>query len=134
MPKTRRKKINTSPGRAFRNSRAYIAEKGDMVTTVGIRGRTRVVRVTGPNDDDTKRVASVRLTEEVKQLPSPKAIGDKKPIAIWVGRQYTGVARGKPYPYRSTKRGAPAAPAPVGLMGGLRKAARAVKKVIVKEG
>lgn len=122
MAKTRRKKINKSPGRPYQNARAFVADKGDMVTTKGVRGRTRVKRVT---DETGKRLSSVRITEVIPQIASKGA----KPI--FLGRQYTGVARSKAYPYRSTKRGAVPAPAPVGLMGGLRKAARALKKVLV---
>lgn len=131
MAKTRRTKRNVSPGRPYRNAKAYVVEKGDMVVTTGLRGRTKVKRVT---DETGKRLTSVRVTEAVKQPPAPKGIGDDKPTAIFVGRRYTGVARSKPYPYRSVKRGAaPVAPEPKGLMGGLRKAAKAIKRVVVQD-
>lgn len=128
MPKTRRTKQNRSPGRAYRNAKAYVAVKGDMVTTTGLRGKTVVKRVT---DNTGKRLTTIRVTEPVKQPPVPKT---GNPTAIFVGRQYTGVARSKPYPYRSVKRGAaPVAPEPKGIMGGFRKAARAIKKVVVQD-
>ncbi len=123
MAKTRRKKINKSPGKAFRNARTYVAEKGEMVTVKGIRGRTKVIRLGGGK--------SVRSVESAVQQVVAKPVGDRKPKAIFVGRQYTGVARSKPYPYRSIKRGAVPTPVPAGLMGGLAKAVRRVKKVIV---
>lgn len=125
MAKTRRKKINQSPGRPYRNAKTFVADKGDMITTKGVRGRTRVKRVT---DETGRRLSSVRITEVIPQ------IADRKAKPIFVGRQYTGVARSKPYPYRSTKRGAVPAPAPKGLLGGLTRAARAVKKVLVQDG
>ena len=90
MPKTRRTKRNTSPGRPYRNSKAYVAEKGDMITTTGIRGKTVVKRVT---DKTGKRLTSIRVTEPVTQPAAPKAVGERKPIAIFVGRQYTGGRR-----------------------------------------
>jgi len=127
MPKTRRTKRNTSPGRPYRNAKAYIAVKGDMVQTIGIRGKTVVKRVM---DETGKRLTSVRVTEDVKQPPVPKT---GKPVAIFVGRRYTGVARSKPYPYGSKRQGFTNAPAPQGLMGGLRKAGNAIKRVIVKD-
>ena len=125
MAKTRRKKINRSPGRAFRNARTYVVEKGDMVTVKGVRGRTKVVRVTGEGD---KRITSVRSVTVVPQIAA-KPVGDRKPKPIFVGRQYTGVARSKPYPYASTKRGAPPKLLPTGLMA---RAAKALKRVVVK--
>jgi len=126
MAKTRRTKQNRSPGRPFRNAKAFVAEKGDKVAVAGARGRTKVVRVT---NDDGKRVTSVRSVEIVPQVAA-KPVGDRKPIGVFVGRQYTGVARSKPYPYRSVKRGGPPAVAPVGLMA---RAAKAVKRVIVRD-
>ncbi len=117
MAKTRRKKINRSPEKAFRNAKTYIVDKGEMVTVKGIRGRTKVIRL-----GSGKSVRSV--ASDVQQVPVKT--GNAK--AIFVGRQYTGVARSKPYPYRSIKRGAVPAPAPTGLMA---RARRAVKKVIV---
>jgi hypothetical protein len=123
MPKTRRVKQSRWPTRPYRNSKPYVAEKGETVQTSGFRGRTRVVRVT---DEAGKRVATVRRAEEVVQKPSTSA--SAKPVQI--GRAYTGVARSKPYPYRGAKRGgAPIAPG--GNM--IARAARAVKKVIVRE-
>lgn len=128
MAKTRRKKIRQSPAHPFggHNSRAkvFIAEQGDRITTKGIRGRTVVNRVT---NEQGKRLTSVRITQDEKQTPA-KPVGERKPKVIWVGRRYTGVARGKEYPYRSTKRGAPEQK-PEGLMGRL---ASAVKRVVVK--
>lgn len=126
MAKTRRTKTNRSPGKPYRNSRAYVTDKGDMVTVNGVRGRTKVKRVT---DEAGKRLTSVRITEVVPQVVA-KPVGDRKPRAIFVGRQYTGVARSKPYPYRGKKRGAPDAPAPIGLMA---RAAKAMKRVVVKD-
>src|SRR5664279_1586402 len=122
MAKTRRKKINRSPGKPFRNARTYVVEKGDMVTTKGIRGRTKVVRVT---DDNDKRITSVRSVEDRPQIKA-KPVGDRKPKGIFVGRTYTGVARSKVYPYAGVKRGGPPAPAPAGL---LARAGKALKRV-----
>jgi hypothetical protein len=125
MAKTRRKKINRSPGKPYRNSKAFITEKGEMVTLKGVRGRTKVVRVT--NDDD-KRITSVRSVMIAPQVVA-KPVGDRRPTPIFVGRVYTGVARSKPYPYRGKKRGA-VEQKPVGLMA---RAARAVKRVVVRD-
>ena len=129
MAKTRRKKINRSPAHPFggRNARpkVYVINKGDQITTIGVRGRTKVKRVI---NEDGKRVTSVRIVEDAVQTPA-KAVGDRKPTAIFVGRQYTGVARSKPYPYRSVKRGG-APLAPVGLMA---RAGKAVKRVLVRD-
>jgi hypothetical protein len=58
-----------------------------------------------------------------------KPVGDRKPKGIFVGRVYTGVGRGKKYPYRSIKRGG-LAQTPVGLIA---RAVKAVKSVIVKD-
>lgn len=128
MAKTRRKKINSSPGKAYRNSRAYVVEKGDMVTVKGVRGRTKVIRVTGEGD---KRITSVRSVMDVPQVVA-KPVGDRKPKPIFVGRVYTGVARSKPYPYRSKKRGAPdVLVTPGGMMARMGKA---IKRVVVKDG
>lgn len=130
MAKTRRKKINQSPLHPFggRNSRAkvYVVEKGDMITTKGIRGRTVVTRIV---NDEGKRVGTSRITEVVPQMAA-KAVGDRKPVGIFVGRQYTGVARSKPYPYRSKKRGAIAPPLVPGLM---ERAGNAIKRVLVRD-
>lgn len=122
MPKTRRTKTNRSPQRPYRNARAFVLEKGDMITTTGVRGRTQVKRVT---DETGKRLASARLVADVPQTKARDGVG------IFVGRVYTGVARSKVYPVRSTKRGAVKAPAPKGL---LARARRAVKKVLVMDG
>lgn len=129
MAKTRRKTINRSPIHPFggRNARprVYITDKGDQITTMGVRGRTTVKRVV---NEDGKRVASVRVVADVVQAPA-KAVGDRWPKAIFVGRTYTGVARSKPYPYRSKKRGGKPL-APVGLMA---RAGNAIKKVLVND-
>lgn len=123
MPKTRRTKQNRSPGNAFRNARPFIVEKGDMIRTKGVRGRTKVIRVTDAND---KRVTSVRSVAVTPQVAA-KPVGDRQPKGIFVGRVYTGVARGKAYPYRGVKRGAVVAPPLVpGFLGGLAKAAKRV--------
>lgn len=127
MAKTRRKKINKSPTKPYRNARAFIVEKGETIMTAGVRGKTHVKRVV---NEDGKRLTSARITEDVPQIAA-KMVGDVKPKAIFVGRQYTGVPRSKAYPYRSKKRGAPEAPAPKGLLGGLTRAAKRVKQVIV---
>jgi hypothetical protein len=125
--KTRRKKQNRSPIRPYPTATAHVVTKGDRVRVKGVRGRTKVKRVT---DEAGKRLTSVRITEVVPQIAA-KAVGDRKPKTIFLGRAYTGVARSKAYPYRSTKRGAPPAPIKVGLMG---RAARAVKRVVVGTG
>ncbi len=123
--KTRRKNINKSPIKPYRNARAFIADKGDMVTTKGVRGRTNVKRVT---NEDGKRLTSVRITEVLPQIVA-KPVGDRKPKAIFVGRVYTGAARSKPYPYRGKKRGAiEDVQAPVGLVA---RTAKAVKRVVI---
>lgn len=126
MPKTRRTKQNKSPIRPYRNAKAYIIAKGDMVAVKGVRGRTTVKRVV---NSDGKRVTSVRITAVVPQIVA-KPVGDRKPRGIFVGRTYTGVARSKAYPYRSKKRGAVEAPVTLGLMA---KVAKAVKRVVVKD-
>lgn len=120
MAKTRRTKINRSPGKPYRNSKTYVAIQGEKVTTIGFRGRTKVLRIDG---------RAVRHVEEVPQTPA-KAVGDRKPKGIFVGRQYTGVARSKLYPVRGAKRGGPAI-APGGNM--IARAARAVKRVVVRD-
>jgi hypothetical protein len=126
MPKTRRTKQNRSPGRPYRNAVAHVVVQGDAVQTSGIRGRTVVSRVT---DESGKRLSSVRLTENVVQKP---AVATAKPI--YAGRQYTGVARSRSYPYASVKRGAaPDAGLPVLTAGLLAKAVKAVKRVVVRE-
>lgn len=125
MAKTRRTKTNRSPGRPYRNSRAFIAEIGDKIRTRGVRGRTKVVRVVSG-----ARLHRVRETEVVPQLAAPKPVGDRKPKGIFVGRQYTGQPRSKPYPVRGVKRGGTPAPVAVGLMA---RAAKAVKRVLVQD-
>lgn len=132
--KTRRKKINKSPlhpfgGRAAR-PRVYVAEKGDMVTTTGIRGRTTVKRIV---NEDGKRVGSARVVEAIPQPPAPKAVGERKPVAIFVGRVYTGVGRSKKYPERGAKRGGVMMVSPSLQPGLLGKMGRAIKRVIVSD-
>lgn len=117
MAKTRRVKINKSPGRPYRNAKAFIAVQGDRVSVKGVRGRTKV----------SASLPRKRFVEEVPQFVA-KAVGDRKPKVIWLGRQYTGQARSKPYPVRGLKRGGVAAPGPDGLMA---RAAKAVKRVVV---
>lgn len=78
MAKTRRKKINRSPQRIFKNSRVVVAEEGFGVKVAGFRAEGNQVAAKG---------------DKVK--------------AIHVGRQYTGVPRGKTYPYASKKRRRP---------------------------
>jgi|ERR1017187_7299845 hypothetical protein len=125
MAKTRRKKLNKSPGKPYRNSRAHVVDKGDMVTVQGVRGRTVVNRVT---DEAGKRLTTARLVEIVPQIAAKL-----KSKPIFVGRVYTGVARSKVYPVRGAKRGGlrMEALAPVGLMA---RAAKAVKRVVVRGG
>lgn len=131
MAKTRRTKLNRSPIHPFggRNGRpkVYVLEEGDKITTKGIRGRTKVHRIV---NEEGKRVTSARLTAEVKQVPA-KAVGDRKPKAIFVGRAYTGIARSKVYPYRSKKRGGPEIV--INAPGILRRMGRAVKSVLVND-
>lgn len=123
MPKTRRTKTNRSPGKAYRNAKTFILEKGDMVAVKGVRGRTMVKRVTNA---EGKRLTTVRIVETVPQIVA-KPVGDRKPKGIHVGRVYTGVARSKAYPYRGVKRGAPERPAvATGLMAMARKAMKNV--------
>jgi hypothetical protein len=109
MVKTRRTKQNRSPGKPYRNAKAYVVDKGDRLTVKGIRGRTMVKRVVSG-----ARLHRIRVTETVPQIEA-KSVGDRKPKGIFVGRVYTGVARSKVYPYRSQKRGAPL-PLPPGIM------------------
>jgi hypothetical protein len=97
-----------------------------MVTTIGVRGRTRVTRVT---NETGQRLKTIRLVEDAIQTPA-KAVGERKPKAIFIGRIYTGVARSKPYPYRSRKRGASEPEMKPGLMA---RAAKAMKSVIVRD-
>jgi hypothetical protein len=118
MAKTRRKKINKSPARGpYRNSKVFIAAQGDRVSVKGVRGRTKV----------SASLPRKRYVEEVPQIVA-KPVGDRRPKVIWLGRQYTGVARSKPYPARGVKRGGIPTPAPGGLMA---RAAKAVKRVVV---
>lgn len=75
--KTRRKHINKSPAKPFRNSRPVVIAQGSNVKTQGYRAG------------------------EGGQIA---AKGDKaKPV--FIGRAYTGVPRGKAYPYAGKKRG-----------------------------
>jgi hypothetical protein len=106
MAKTRRKKSNRSPGKPFRNARAYVAGPGDRMTVKGFRsgGGPQIIA---------------------------KPVGDRKPKVIFVGRQYTGVARSKSYPYAGVKRGGPPKLAPVGLIA---RAAKRIKRVVVGDG
>jgi hypothetical protein len=76
MAKTHRKKINKSPLKAFQNSKPVVVEQGFGVKAAGYRA-------------------------EGKQVPAKGA--DAK--AIHIGRVYTGVPRGKTYPYAGAKRG-----------------------------
>lgn len=124
MAKTKRTKQNRSPAKPYRNAKAFVVDKGDMVTVKGVRGRTTIKRVT---DEAGKRLTSVRITETTPQVMA-KPVGDHKLRAIFVGRQYTGVARSKPYPYAGRKRGGVVAVVPAGLM---TRAATAIKKVVV---
>lgn len=76
MAKTRRHKTNRSPVNPYgRNTAVAVLKQGTGVKVNGFR------------DDATK-------------IQKNK---DAKPI--WVGRQYTGVNRGKVYPYAGKKRG-----------------------------
>lgn len=76
MAKTHRKKINTSPRTVFgRNSRPVVVNKGALIKTSGVRS----------------------VVEETK--------GSKDGKNIFVSRIYTGIPKGKLYPYRSEKRG-----------------------------
>jgi len=76
MAKLRHKKINRSPKLFFRNSKAVVVEEGVGVKVAGFRAEGHQVAAKG---------------EKVK--------------AIHVGRVYTGVPRGKSYPYAGKKRG-----------------------------
>ena len=129
MAKTRRKKINRSPGKPYRNAKAFLADKGASVTTMGQRGRTEVLRIW----DAAGGRQSIRKVPVVPQIAA-KTVGDRKPKTIFVGRQYTGVARSKVYPYAGKKRGGTDKPIPRGLMARAAKAVRAVKRVVVKDG
>ena len=123
MAKTRRTKTNRSPGKPYRNSRAHVVDKGDRVTVQGVRGRTVVNRVT---DEAGKRLTSARLVETVPQIAAKL-----KSKPIFVGRVYTGVARSKVYPTHSAKRGGLA---PLLVPGLMARAAKAMKRVVVKGG
>lgn len=85
MPKTRRHTTNKSPLKPFANSKAVILNQGVQVAVAGYRAEGK----------------------QVKANPGATAIA--------IGRVYTGVARGKTYPYASVKRGGedPAALKPV---------------------
>lgn len=123
MAKTRKKKRNRSPGRPYRNSRAYTLNAGDLITTRGVRGRTKVTRIT---DEEGKRIGRARLVEAAKQPPPPSRPGAKR---IRVGGAYVGMPRSKAYPYGSTRQGfpAPVDMAPKGLLGRAAKAMKTVK-------
>jgi len=123
MAKTRRKKINRSPDKPFRNAKAYVALSGDRMTVKGVRGKTRV------GFTDGMRARIVEIDPQIIAKP----VGDRKPKPVFVGRQYTGVARSKVYPYAGVKRGGSATLIPVGLMARAAKAVRAVKRVVVKD-
>lgn len=75
MAKTRRKKINKSPTKLFQNSEVRIVEQGFGIKTAGYRAKGKQIAAKG---------------EGVKP--------------VFVGRQYTGVPRGKTYPYAGKKR------------------------------
>lgn len=77
MAKTRNKKQNRSPISAFGNSTARVVTSGFRVKVAGHRTR---------GGDDTKMVLS------------------KDATPVFVGRVYTGVPRGKQYPYAGKKR------------------------------
>lgn len=125
MAKTRRTKRNKSPPHPFggrcARPRAFVIEKGELVTTTGVRGRTEVRRLGAGLS--SRGVSAL-------EVPPAKAVGDRKPKSIFIGRVYTGVARSKVYPYRGKKRGGGAELVPTGFM---RRAARAVKSVVVKD-
>lgn len=77
MAKTRRKKINRRPSSIFgRHVRAAVVEQGALIRTSGVR---KVVTETKGAGKDAK--------------------------TIHVARVYTGVAKGKRYPYAGAKRG-----------------------------
>jgi hypothetical protein len=76
MPKTRRKKINKRPLKLYQNSKVIVVEQGMGVKVAGYRSEGKQVAAKG---------------ESAK--------------AIHIGRVYTGVSRGKTYPYAGKKRG-----------------------------
>ena len=78
MAKTRRKKINKRPLRIYPTSKVIVVENGMGVKVAGYRAEGKQVAAKG---------------ETAK--------------AIHIGRVYTGVPRGKTYPYASVKRGGP---------------------------
>lgn len=128
MAKTRRKKLNKSPGKPYRNSRAHVVDKGDMVMVKGVRGRTVVNRVT---DEAGKRLTSARLVETVPQIAAKSVGAHHKPRPIFVGRVYTGVARSRVYPTHGKKRGGLA---PLLVPGLMARTARAMKRIVVGSG
>lgn len=76
MAKTRRHKQNRSPGTPYgRNVSAAVVEKGSLIKTSGVR----------------------------EVLNETKGSTGAKPIHV--GRTYTGVPKGRTYPYASAKRG-----------------------------
>lgn len=76
MAKTRRKNINKSPQRPFQNANAAVIEQGFGVKVAGYRAVGKQVTAKGENAK-----------------------------AVHIGRIYTGVPRGKTYPYAGAKRG-----------------------------
>lgn len=76
MAKTRRKKINKRPLKLYQNSKVIVVENGMGVKVAGYRSEGKQIAAKG-----------------------------EKAKAIHIGRVYTGVARGKTYPYAGQKRG-----------------------------
>lgn len=101
MAKTKRRKQNRSPAQPFRNATAHVLEAGLHI-----------------------QVAGHRAAEGAKQIASVKA----KPV--FIGRSYTGVPRGKQYPYAGKKRGG-ATPEPEASPGVLSRVVRATKSIMV---
>lgn len=107
MPKTRRTKINTSPARPYRNSRAVVIVDGQTDKIKGVRTR------------------KIGEGNHARVPPTMSAGKDAKPVTI--GRVLTGVPRSKPYPERSEKRGGTPRVEP----GMLARAGKAIKRVVV---
>jgi hypothetical protein len=105
MAKTRRHKINRSPGTPFgRHCRAAVVEQGSQMKTTGAR----------------------------KEITETKGAGkDAKPIHL--GRVYTGVPKGKLYPYRGEKRGGVSSRS-IAEQALNEQAARNAAKVVVVDG
>ncbi len=76
MPKTRRKKINKRPLKLYQNSKVIVTDNGMGVKVAGYRSKGKQIAAKGENAK-----------------------------AIHIGRVYTGVPRGKTYPYAGKKRG-----------------------------